>query len=184
MRYDLFNLKLFTGLELFAQHSPYVGKLTNRKLFQSGFNPTLFSANTTVMSATKIRPWQYGAQIRPGILLSPSTLLFGTIGASVAKLSCHYDATFSNSVTGDSLNLDLDSRKTRCVLRAGGGLEYVLRFKWHIRADYIYTNYRAIPLNGSRSFNFGPPIGTASIVSDSKIHFKDHAITIGLNRYL
>lgn len=183
-RANLSCLRLFTGLELFAQYSPDHNKDSHKRTFFSGFSPATFSANSTVTSHTEIHPWQYGVQIRPGILLSPSILLFGTVGASAAKLSVQYRETFENLVTGDTLNFPLRINKRRCVLRVGGGLEYVLCCKWHLRADYIYTNYRSISLKGSRSICFSPPINTASVQSNSSIHSKDHAITIGLNRYL
>lgn len=183
LQFDFPMLSLVTGIELFAQYFPYVNKSTDRKLFINGFNAPLFSANTTLKSNLKVQPWQYGVQLRPGILLTPSTLLFGTVGVSVAKLDSRYDALYQNPPAGVSLNLPLSHHATRAVLRLGGGLEYVLYKNWHLRGDYVYTNYRSVDLKGSKSFNFGSPLGTISIISDSTVHIKDHAVTVGIARY-
>lgn len=180
---------LFMGLELFGQYSPHHTKLTNTQLFSDGFSPpTFFTADTTARVRTKIQPWQYGIQARPGILLTPSTLLFGTVGMSIAKLEVRYDAQFDNPTAGITFPLSLHTHHTRPVLRVGGGVEYGLNWcDWHLRADYIYTDYRSLRIKGSTSFvpaSTTPVFGTLSLSTNSRIHLQDHAITIGLTKYL
>ncbi len=177
-------IPLFAGVEIFGQYSPYVNNDINRKLFIDGFNNVLFTANTTVMSRSRVKPWQFGIQARPGVLISPSTLLFGTIGVSCARVDCRYEALFENPAAAISFDKSISSHSTRAALRVGGGLEYHLFCDWHLRADYVYTDYRDIDMSGERSFDAGPPIGTLSLISDSKIHLRDHAITLGITKYL
>lgn len=178
-----FNLPwtaLFAGAELFAQYAPYTNSGSGRALFSDGFNQAAFSIATQLTSELTIEPWQYGVQFRPGILLSPSTLLYGTVGTSVAKINAKHKATVTSPTTGATLDLSLSEKKRRAVLRLGGGLEYVLYGHWHLRGDYIYTNYRSLNLSGSFSQTTTRVI---SVMGSSQIHLKDHAVTLNLVRY-
>jgi|GEM_PF-1624800 len=184
LQFNALSLPLFAGLEVFGQYLPYLNRSRQEVLFIDGFNAALFTANTTLTSKTEINPWQYGIQVRPGILLSPSTLLFGTVGVSAAKLLSQHHLQFDNPAAGVSFDLDTKKQHTRPVLRIGGGLEYDLCFSgWHLRADYHYTNYRTFSLSGSRSISTGTPLGTISLANNSSIHMKDHVVLIGINKY-
>lgn len=182
LQFDFPIASLFAGLEFLGQYSPYVNRATSRNLFINGFGAQLFASNTTVRSSTKIQPWQYGIQFRPGIVLSPSTLLFGTVGVSAAKLECNYNIRYDNPTTGFTFSRSVSKHDTRPVLRLGGGLEYNVYNKWHIRADYIHTNYHSVRLRDAGSV--GTAAGLVSLISDSRVQFKDNAVTIGLTRYL
>jgi len=183
--YSLECNRLFTALEAFIQYQPSTSTSSERSLFIDGFNAPLFTVNTSAMASAKIQPFQYGLQIRPGYFLSPSALAYATVGVSFAKLKARYDLQYDNPAADVTIPLVIANRKCGPAFRVGGGVEYDLCWcGFHIRADYVYTKYRSLKMNSNFSQFVNPTIGTISFVSNSKIEFRDHAFTIGLNKYL
>ena len=173
---------LFAGIEIFGQYSPFSKHKNDTQIFDDSFNPVLFSLSNTVSTKLKINPWQYGIAIRPGVLLSPETLLYVTVGTSVARLRAHSDVNYNNPAAGIVLDFPLSAHSTRAVLRLGGGIEYILCGDWHLRADYTHTDYRSLRLRGSQATPSS--IGTISLTSESYIHPTDHSITLSISKYL
>lgn len=174
-------LQLFTGLEGFGQYFAYSRERTETRQFNNAFVPALFTSSTRTKIKTKIDPWQFGIDLRFGPFLSPCTLVYGTVGTAVATLRASTETAFSNSAV--ALNSNLSERKTRAVLRVGGGIEHAFCSCWHIRADYRYTDYRTLNFEGFQSASAGVT-GLVSSRVNTKVHPIEHGVVVSLNRYL
>ncbi len=175
--------RFYAGLEVFAQYFSYSRSKVDDHFFSIPIGSIVnVTALNSVVTHTEIDPWQFGIQARPGLLLTPCTLIYGTIGTSGARIKARSDAT---TIYPDALALSipLSARSTRATLRAGGGIEQALRCGWHIRADYLYTNYGSLKMSGSTA-GTSDATGPAALTDSTKIKFADHAITLGLSWYL
>jgi opacity protein-like surface antigen len=76
----------------------------------------------------RVGPWYYGIDARPGILLSPSTLLYGRIGVCGTSLKLNTDASneFTAVGTFEQTSFSGSKRRNGAFLRLGGGIEHHL----------------------------------------------------------
>ncbi len=178
---------LFTALEAFVQYQHEVGRASGEALFIDDFNASVFTANVSGSASSQVRPFQWGFQARPGIFLNRTTLAYATLGVSFARLKARYNLEYDNPSDGAGVTIPftIENHKSHAAFRVGGGLEYALRWcGLHLRADYVHTNYRSLRMDGAISEFVDNTIGTVSLSSDSHITYRDHAFTIGLNKYL
>ncbi len=176
------GLHLFSALEAFAQFSPYsITKRDSQVYIEPPFFE-IFTATTTTSTRTKINVFQPGVDIRLGVLLSPWSMVYGAVGTSAAWLHTQTHAQFSTPA-GETLDLSISKRATKATLRAGGGVEGSILGKWHLRLDYRFTDYGSLRVKGLVA-NPTSPIGPISLSVKSQVHPKDHAVTLGITRYL
>jgi opacity protein-like surface antigen len=90
----------------------------------------------TITSA-KFRKAELGLDIRPGILMSPSTMLYGRIGTAVNRIYITKTTKFS----GQSAEVINQRKKNTPGLRLGGGMEHVVGSNLSLRVDYVFTKY-------------------------------------------
>jgi opacity protein-like surface antigen len=146
-------------------------------------NPSIPS-NFVISSHTDahIKSFQYGLDLLPGWSPTLATLLYGRIGVSAARLTLSQESVNFGNNAGDIFNLSLpfSKKKTIAALRAGGGIEQRLTQRLALRADYIFTDYGRLSVQGlsSGTSPFGDPI---SVQSDTTLHLYDHAVMLGLS---
>jgi opacity protein-like surface antigen len=186
----------YLGTEIFADLSQYQmassgvggGSLLDNTTLQPDL---VFQSNVNV--TTKLNPFEFGADLRPGWLLTANTLLYGRVGAACNKLSLDSDATtaisfLSPGLTPETLSLalPLSSSVNRIALRLGGGIEQRLNKYLSIRADYIYTDYGSISVNGStsatlNSVNVGPL--ATDLSNSTSVKVINNTVMLGLSYY-
>ncbi len=107
-------------------------------------NENFFSKHYVATSA-----WQWALDAKPGMLLSPRTLLQGRIGVGYGKIKSHSEGYFAGLDNMGKLYplkfIDADKRPP--IFRLGLGLEYALNCDFHLRVDYIYNNFGTLCFN-------------------------------------
>ena len=142
--------------------------------------------NTSDQTQVTIGPWSYGLDFRPGLLFSPSTLLYGRVGFNCAHRKLDSDLENYGARSGSqpwTLPLVTSDSKRGCFLRLGGGIEQYLGEHLALRVDYIYTNYRTLSIEGSTLSTTVLSSGTVSATEDKELHLKNHALLVGLSYY-
>ena len=173
--------RCYLGLEAFGLYSPHCRSLQDSHIFDlPAFLPRRFDVSFETQA--EIDPWQFGINFRPGFMITPSTLLFGSIGTSSASIEAHSKGTGTFLNPDGSVTLLSSAKARRATLRVGGGIEYALSSCWHLRADYIYTDYGSLRLQGTAQ-SAGTPPDIFRLVEDTRVHLRTHDVTIGLARY-
>jgi len=98
---------------------------------ESGLN---VAANGT--SATAEIDWSSSSRLRAGYLVSPNTMVYGSVGVAFAQVD----------VSG-SLMAGGSDDETSVGLVLGGGIETTMGNRWFARLEYLHTDY------GEESFN-------------------------------
>jgi len=126
------------------------------------------SGNETVTSTANVSPTQFGLFLRPGVMLTPTSLLYARVGTSVINI--RYDTTNSSQKTltigasGLAFPTTLHANKciTRAALQLGAGLEQAINDKLTLRLDYLYSYYGSIKMYSTQSNNFDTFLITAN----------------------
>ncbi|MBS0646823.1 MAG: outer membrane beta-barrel protein [Verrucomicrobia bacterium] len=127
--------------------------------------------------------WQYGFDLRPGYLITPFTCLYGRVGLSAVELEA-----FSNALSTVTLGINssvpsnVSVSKWDTAFRLGLGLEQLLSSQFHLRADYIFTNYGIISFKDTKSGqdNLG---NVVTVYNTFSSHVQNNAIILGLLWY-
>lgn len=158
--------------------------------------PTFQNIATQVRS--RLRPWEFGIDARPGVLLCEDTLLYGRIGVAFNRLSVRTITSNSANVTTplDGVvtvpvnTILLEKHKNIGALRLGLGLEKEICENLSLRTDYIYTRYRKVTNSGSNGpvastiATLGGPIAGTSTVSSTTVNrLLGHSVMLGLSYY-
>ena len=159
----------FIGAEVFARASHY--KTTTKGYNSFSFDldipslgdqhPLLSTPNVlTRTTYTKLNPWDFGLDIRPGFLLSCDSLVYGKIGVGFNKLKLQQCSSgdITLNVVGTAFDLanasnQICASKKRGVLRLGGGLEQRFCECFALRLDYTYSHYGKVCASGETTKN-------------------------------
>ncbi len=193
---------VFLGAETFFDAAK---RRVNVSFNQFAFNTNIDNFGTVTTNqeifpwiiGIKSRSWQWGINLRPGLILGCNTLLYTRIGFALNKNLLRTDLVFSGNggtflPAGQNFVLALDNkaRKKRANFRAGLGIEQPLCECLNLRADYIFTKYRRINASGTVTFrsaflrNVGDFSVNSNIMSQSvTAKPENHAFMIGLNYY-
>lgn len=193
--------RFYLGGEIFVNDSSYQMKNS----VDTGINQNLFSnalqlvGSGDVDSKAKISSFQYGVTLRPGILITPTSLLFARIGTTIANrkytvkdaesVNLIFNPTFFGEVIPNgaaNTNLNLSKSKTNASLQVGGGLEQYFAKHWSVRMDYVYTYYGKLTVSGSNattqtiSFVDGGVITSINATGNNSVKLSDNAVTLGI----
>lgn len=147
----------------------------------------------------QLRDFEYGISLKAGILLTPSTLLYGVVGEAVNQL----ELKPANSFSQNSPVLNLDSNlvtetsaqtsKSVNGLRLGGGIEKYIQNNFALNVNYIYTNYGRIDADSVADLNSLQPSFDPSFLrvistpngfrTNSKNSITSQQILLGLKYY-
>lgn len=185
---------LYLGAEAFLNFSHYKTKgsksTVNRlRVFDTGVEAENISVNNGMLVKTKLRGFEPGIDLRPGIFLSPCTLLFARVGIAYNKISftsVMNDIAIINAAGLErNLNSSVAMQKNRKTLatRLGLGLEQNICDNVTIRADYIHTHYRRLKANQRQAVsNTGGDILTQNTTVVLK-SFSRNAVMLGVSYY-
>lgn len=144
---------------------------------------TLYS--TSFDTALEPSTWQYGFDLRPGVLLMPRTLIYGRVGVSAAEIEASSSARFTGDtgtdITWTSPNL-VSVSHWKPAFRLGIGAEQALNSKLHLRADYVFTNYGVIAFN-SRATGINSEGNPTFLTNTLTGHLQNNALFLGLTYY-
>lgn len=175
---------MYLGIEGFVKGANANTKLTD----SANFTQNAAAANIVSSTRTELRTLEYGADLRPGVLILPELLLYARIGAAVNKLTMTSTLNIAGQNPGvtPAANIALSQSKSKklLALRLGLGVESKINSDWGLRADYVYTYYRKMTINSSLGANIpGPPAGSANLSGSSTAKVFNHAIMLGLSYY-
>jgi opacity protein-like surface antigen len=173
--------KVYLGAEFFVE----AAKRRLHRASQSGFSNDLGNSLNISFNSSIKNPWQYGIDLRPGILLAQRTLLYGRVGTAFSDIQVRTrtEAITAGRSFGEAMTTITRSKDVmRAAFRLGVGVEQQLISKIHVRCDYAYTHYGSIKLSNSSS-----GVTTAdlpiTINNSLKVHPKNHSVTLGLAYY-
>ena len=89
---------------------------------------------TTVLADHKL-PWFGTSRTRLGILISPTTLLYGTAGVAYGQVKSSYN--FGVAGVGNAI---ANFKDTRAGWTAGAGIEGVIGGGWTAKLEYLYVD--------------------------------------------
>jgi len=158
---------------------------------------TTLSQDIATQVRTRLRPWEFGIDFRPGFLLCDDALLYGRVGYSYNRASIRTATTYSSSLTVAGVttafptnSVIVDSHRHTGALRLGLGLEQELCDNLTLRTDYTYSRYRKVNTSGSNALLSAlvipgaAPVPISSTVSNNTTsRLISHAFMIGLSYY-
>ncbi len=186
--------QLYIAAELFINSNS-----SKTQIFESTNNPMLFSietftVNTSSVTDIRAKPFGFGFDLRPGVLLTDTTLLFARLGAirkrikissQVKAVNYNNDSSFPDFNDKLPISLSVNRQRDVFTFRTGGGIEQFLSDCLSIRMDYIYSNYGRIKAANSTAIpifsKFIDASGVASLNSATRVKLHNHSILLGLS---
>jgi opacity protein-like surface antigen len=151
---------VYIGADVFANwanrdlQTSYINSMN--EFVAPGFNDS-FSVTANQNIKAYLNDVEYGVDLRPGIFLTSTTLLFGDIGAAFNSIHLNSNSlvTINNLRINTTATTPLASnvKKNITSLRLGGGIEERIGAHWGVSADYIYTDYGNINVSGITNTN-------------------------------
>jgi opacity protein-like surface antigen len=170
-----FLVDLYAGY-LFCIHKVYFGPEVYANIGKPRFSSSqaasaiLPTESLTINTHGHYNTTEFGIDFRLGINATPTTLLYGVIGAVFNKLSINTEATIARPVILLATTTNNSSSFTETGLRLGAGLEQKLTPNLNLRINYIYTVFpshssssNTAPDPSSPFFQLGPISNTTSI---------------------
>lgn len=179
----------YLGGETFLNYSQYNRSNTihnGDSFFSTSMQETETLTTTTSMN---LNDWQYGLDLRTGVVWRNTTLFFATIGMALTQFNLISNTsateTFSSNVGNDNLQATFNQSANRSTigLRLGLGLEQAINSRLRYRVSYVYTTYGKVNVNASNStaidsVNFGH--GQAVITNNSDVSLANQSILVGI----
>lgn len=189
----------FLGVEAFLHNTHYEAKgkhvfstSSDTAFTQAALNANLSNVTSISTSLSRIEP---GIDVRPGIFLTPCTLLYGRLGVGYNKLTLHADThpsvlfsyTPAAAIIRDERE-EITRSKKMGALRLGIGLEQNICENIYIRADYINTHYRGTKLRTpaeryTTTTSTGDTLAYTSSTTSRVTSFFNNTVTLGMSYY-
>lgn len=160
------------------------------------FSTTTVFFNNPEIIKVKGKNWEFGIDIRPGVLLTCDTLFYARLGFAPNRfrVTSFTSTTNTDPFFGPNYNVVLtgSARKTRLNPRYGAGLEQLLCDNLSIRLDYIFTHFHRLRINATTTSTANLPaddfISNARTIvttlNDSVVaKAYNHSFMVGLNYY-
>ena len=168
------------------------GNLGTTTYFSAGTQ--YYTLNNNWQVNTKLSPFQFGLDIRPGFLIKPDMLIFGRVGFASATLteSVYWSgvANYSNGGAVSNLPFTVNNqiKNNKIALRLGGGLEYYFQPGWSVRMDYTYENYGSISSSNkiNKTVMGTLPFGEGTLGISNNVNIKtisNNSVMIGISHY-
>ncbi|MBS0350974.1 MAG: hypothetical protein JSR33_07305 [Proteobacteria bacterium] len=205
-----YNHRWYTGIDAFGEWGTQQddennsGTLNNLTVAHSTINGNYSSATSVKISNT------FGVDFKPGILISPTTLLYGKVGAVWADIKIHnsFSTTASAKIdtpfrgkevvnSNGNFSGQSDNDDTKSALLLGVGCEQYIYKDWiTFDVEYNYEDYGHISTStdveggGSATISrhFYPPVTAdntliSAVNTQATAHVKVSAIMAGFNFY-
>ena len=101
--------------------------------------------------------------IKPGLFLNPNTLVFARVGMSFNTMDLNASSSYQSDgnvqssgsrTSASTLSTFYNATTKQTIgLRTGLGFEYLITDKLGLSANYIFTGYNGVQLNGSQPSN-------------------------------
>lgn len=140
--------------------------------------------NTYNITTVQIKPWHSGLDFRPGFILNPASLIYARVGFSFnnVKLTSRTNFYTADPRIGET-NLQkflLSKNRNKVALRLGAGLEEHVTDELSIRADYVFTDYGRLSLDGTSGVLELPSFNSKQINLKTAGRVIDNALMISM----
>lgn len=92
----------------------------------------------------RVRPsnWDVGFDLRPGVLVTPCTLMYARAGVGIRQIKSNFNV-FASSPSSNQASLInvLNTNKTEAGFRLGLGFEQMVTHNVSLGMDYVFTQY-------------------------------------------
>ena len=142
----------------------------------------------TMNSEVNVSPTQFGVFARPGLLLTPNSLLYARIGTSFAMIKT-MSTLFSTKqliqtstppptvVLNEPITTQASVHARRAAFQIGGGIEQAINEKFTVRMDYLFSNYGTIQAQTTQATVTPYPL---TATTHQKIALREQSIMLGL----
>jgi opacity protein-like surface antigen len=193
--------RVYLGGEVFAEAAQNVLTTSSTAARKDAFLfrgvPTGFnnSDSETLVTETRVKfnPIEFGVDLKPGIVVNPTTLFYGRIGVSFNRIDASSNSKLtinifnpSGSPAGSSTSsLNLHHTKNVTGLRLGLGMEEILGNRFAGTVDYIYTYYSNGPTLSGAANVFSPGVITTTngLTNNTTIKAYNQTFMVGLKYY-
>ena len=191
------NIYLGYGSLLYS--SPwYLGAEVFANIAQHDMTTNAYASNTTTSQCCTIKntlnshteaqlsPVEGGIDIRPGYLITATTLLFGRVGVAFNELKYDQDNTFvlnaNSSSASPGAELDISQDKFVAGLRLGFGLEQYVGKGFALSANYVWTDYGKVSASGvANSASLGSSNTLCGFQSGGSADVTSNSFTLGMS---
>ncbi len=133
---------------------------------------------TSNQASVEMSTFGFNADILPGLLLSPHTLLYGRIGVALNQITLKAVSAAVGLAPAVRPNLSSTKKETKIGLRLGFGLERWISKHIFMRLDYIYTFFGRMSLE--KSSTIGAGTNAVTFVSRARAMIRDQVLMLGL----
>ena len=177
--------RFYLGGELALSNSYYkMSSSADSGIIRNVENFITISGHESVNTTANVSPTQLGVFLRPGVMLTPTSLLYGRVGTSVVNVRYNTTnvalKTLSQSGTSIDFPITLKTNKTinRAAFQIGTGLEQAINDKLTVRLDYLYSYYGTIQPSAEQSTTIDTFFLTSNGTQSVGLH--DQSIMLGL----
>lgn len=134
---------------------------------------------------TRLKKYEFYADVMPGILFCDNFLAFGRLGLAINRIDylAFTNVHFFNGIGFIDNNLAQKISKTRSGLRLGFGVGQYITQNIVLTASYIYTWYRKFNIAGSANTITTDGTFPNGFVFNNTSHVNKQSIMVGLNYY-
>lgn len=197
--HQLDRYPVYFGADLFANDAHRQADTSNLKTNSLVvFGADVLNLNILSQSLVKLKNIEYGADIKAGLLITPTTLVYGLIGEAINRLDYNFNNSFLINYPSSGVNTPIASfnnvlfKRNLRGLRLGGGIEKYLSSNFALDMRYIYTNYGHIETNNTTGLtsligDFNLPFVTLFVpdgfIEKSKTDISSQELLFGLKYY-
>ena len=174
----VFPHAIYTGLEFFvdSRKQDSEGRFL---LVQQDTIGVDFSLNNTV--TLEEQGLDYGFRLRPGYIIDDRFIVNAVVGYVRTQFKVSSTTLYNNRATSDAGLADLSKVESDSGIQLGAGVEYRCSGSFSVRAEYYYTAYDTISVEGAASI-VGAQVGD-NIENKTNVTPKYQTVLMGVNYY-
>jgi opacity protein-like surface antigen len=162
---------------------------SNNGISRSIQNTVTIAGTEQVTSSIGVSPLQFEIYLKPGLMLTPNTLLYSRFGATFATVRYFVQASGSRVLEQNGKNefdfpINLTAVKTtrKAGFQFGPGIEQSLSDHVSLRLDYLFTYYGKFSMSSSTQFTEDPFIIKANGFQSVGIYAQ--SVMLGLSYHI
>lgn len=144
-------------------------------------NATLPTESLGTSTNAHLNTSEIGIDLRLGGNITPTTLLYGLVGAAFNKISINSSSTISRPAIPLATGVSATSSNNVTGLRLGAGIEQKIFSHFNLRFNYVYTTYPSQNANNATQQNASDPFfQLGPIANITSVKVATHAILLSL----
>lgn len=178
----------YLGAELFINLANYKNHddFSHTNSLDFPLAPILVTNNAARTISTRLSPFQFGVDLRPGLLITPESMLYARVGVAFAEKTVRVNDNFTGqtlaggAVGSFNFSTSAETEKDVAALRLGAGVETHICNRWNMRMDYIYTYYGHNTVSQSATVPVGV-VGNLVLADSTNVKIYNNTVMLGLS---